>query len=277
MRENTIRTIWQRGDAVINGWLSIPSGVSAESMSHQGFDSLTVDMQHGLIDYQTMLGMLQAISTTATIPTVRVPWLEPGIIMKSLDAGAMGIICPMINTRAECEQLVSYCRYWPKGYRSFGPTRAILYAGADYAQRANDSVLAIAMIETLVALDNLEDILATPGLDGIYIGPADLGLSLGGIPKMDQTEPKIYDAIKRILQACRARRIPAGIHCLTTEYAQKMVDLGFQLVTLATDLRMLAMYAGKAVGEMRSSPAAPQIRGSVRGKKTGKAGAAGPY
>jgi 4-hydroxy-2-oxoheptanedioate aldolase len=181
----------------------------------------------------------------------------------------------MINTRAECEQFVACCRYWPKGFRSFGPTRAILYGGPDYAQQANDSVLAIAMIETQKALDNLDDILATPGLDGVYIGPADLGLSLGGIPKMDQTDLKVYQAIERILGACQAHGVPAGIHCLTTDYARRMVELGFQFVTLATDLRMMALFAGAAVGEMRNLPGA-QMAGTGS-TKPGKAGATGTY
>ena len=132
MRENTLRRAWATGRKTVNGWLSIPNSFAAEVMAHQGWDSLTVDMQHGVVDYQAMVGMLQAISTTATVPMVRVPWLEPGIMMKSLDAGAYGVICPMVNSAEEAEEFVSYCRYPPRGQRSFGPIRAMLYAGADY-------------------------------------------------------------------------------------------------------------------------------------------------
>ena len=105
MRENRLRTLWQQNKHAINGWLAIPNSFSAEVMAHQGWDTLTVDMQHGVIDYAQMVTMLQAISTTPTVPIVRVPWLEPGIIMKSLDAGAYGVICPMVNTREDAQKI----------------------------------------------------------------------------------------------------------------------------------------------------------------------------
>ena len=129
MRPNRVREIWQAGGAVINGWCGIPSGFSAEVMAHMGWDSLVVDMQHGIVDYQAMVSMLQGISTTAVTPMVRVPWNTPADIMKSLDAGAYGVICPMVNSRRECEAFVGACRYAPRGYRSSGPIRATLYGG----------------------------------------------------------------------------------------------------------------------------------------------------
>ena len=141
MRENKVRTILKEGGTVVNGWLGIPSSMAAENMAQANWDSLTVDLQHGLVDYQTAISMFQAITTTPTIPLARVPWLEPGIIMKLLDAGAYGIVCPMINSREECEKFVGACRYAPEGYRSFGPVRAAWYAGADYWQHANETVL----------------------------------------------------------------------------------------------------------------------------------------
>src|SRR5215813_2067648 len=142
MRENKVHSIWKSGGSALNGWLTIPSSWSAEVMANLGWDSVTIDMQHGLMDYQTALGMLQAISTTPTTPLVRVNWNEPGIIMKMLDAGAYGVICPMINSRAECEAFVGACRYHPQGYRSSGPIRATLYGGPDYHEKANDTILA---------------------------------------------------------------------------------------------------------------------------------------
>ena len=171
MRENTVKSIWAKGGVVVNGWLSIPSSFSAEVMAHQGFDSLVVDMQHGVVDYQTAVTMLQAISTTGVIPFARVPWNDPAHIMKILDAGAYGIICPMINSRKEAEQLVRTCKYAPKGYRSFGPVRASIYAGSDYALHANDTIVVMPMIETKEAVQNIDEILSTPGVDAIYVGP----------------------------------------------------------------------------------------------------------
>lgn len=251
MRENRIRTIWGQGEAAINGWLAIPSSLSAETMAHQGFDSLVIDLQHGLIDYQTAVTMLQAISTTVVTPMARVPWLEPGIIMKLLDAGAYGIICPMVNSREEAETFVGACRYAPKGYRSFGPLRALMYAGGDYPQKANDTVLTFAMIETAKALANLNSIVSTPGLDAVYIGPSDLSLSLGCEPRLDPVDPKVVAAIERILDAATKRGIKAGIHCASAAYAQKMIALGFCFTTVMSDNQGLIAAARATLGAVR--------------------------
>jgi len=258
MRENTIRSLWGEGKAAVNGWCAIPSSFSAETMAHQGWDSVTVDLQHGVVDYQTAVTMLQAISTTATMPFVRVPWLEPGIVGKVLDAGAYGVICPMINTRADAEKLVGACRYPPKGYRSFGPIRALLYGGADYPKHANDTVIVFAMIETCEALNNLDEILTVPGLDAIYVGPADLSNSLGCTPKFDQDEKPVLDAIDVIVTKAKKHGVVAGIHNGTPEYAQKMIDKGFRFVTIASDARLMAAKAQEVLGKMRALTAAPK-------------------
>jgi 4-hydroxy-2-oxoheptanedioate aldolase len=263
VRENNVRSIWKRGGAVINGWLGIPSSVAAENMAQANWDSLTVDLQHGLVDYQTAVTMLQAVSTTPTVPLARVPWLEPGIIMKLLDAGAFGIICPMINTRAECEAFVRTCRYAPLGYRSFGPVRAAWYGGADYWKHANATVIAMAMIETKQAVENLDDILSVPGLDALYIGPNDLALTLGCTPSGVPTDPIVIGAIKTIVAGAKRHRIYAGIHCGSTAMAKEMIALGFQFVTLLADNAFLAAAAKGAVAEMREgAPAVTKATGS---------------
>jgi len=255
VRQNKIKSIWQSGGAVINGWLGIPSSISAENMAQAGWDSLTVDLQHGHVDYQTAVTMLQAVSTTPTIPLARVPWLEPGTIMKMLDAGAYGIICPMINSRAECEAFVGACRYAPAGYRSFGPVRATWYGGADYFKHANDTMIAMAMIETRQAVDNLDAILSVQGLDAIYIGPNDLAISLGCAPSGVPTDPIVVDAIKTIVAGAKRHDIYAGIHCGSTAMAKQMIGLGFQFVTLLADNAFLAAAAKSAVAEMREEGA----------------------
>ena len=185
MRKNRLKQMFKEGKPIVNGWLQIPHSFSAEVMSHQGWDSLTIDMQHGVVDYPNALQMLQAISTTDTIPLARVNWNEPGQIMKILDAGCYGVICPMVSNRAEAEKFVKACVYPPKGYRSFGPIRGLLYGGSDYGKFADDEILKLAMIETNEALQNLDEIMTTPNLDGIYIGPADLSLAIGQKPKFD--------------------------------------------------------------------------------------------
>ena len=253
MRENTLKSIWARSEAVINGWLAIPSAFSAEVMAHQGFDSLTVDMQHGVVDYQTAVTMLQAISTTPTIPLARVPWLDPGSIMKILDAGVYGVICPMINTREQAETLVRACRYPPIGYRSYGPVRASIYAGPDYGDRANQDILVIPMIETQEALKNLDDILSVPGVDAVYVGPADMSLALGCRPRLDQTDPPVVEAQQKVVAACKRHGVVAGIHNNTTAYALKMIADGFQFVTIASDSRFLAAKASEETAALRKT------------------------
>ena len=251
MRPNRLREIWANGGAVVNGWLAIPNSFSAETMAHQGWDSLTIDLQHGVIDYSNMVPMLQAVSTTDTVPVVRVPWLEPGILMKALDAGAYGVICPMVNTRADAEKLVAYTHYAPRGTRSFGPVRALLYGGADYPQHANDTIVTFAMIETAQALENLDDILSTPGLDAIYIGPSDLSLALGCNPTFDELDPKAADAVQHILARAKAHQEVAGIHNGSPEAALKRIAMGFQFVTVSSDARLMAAGAQQIVNTMR--------------------------
>jgi 4-hydroxy-2-oxoheptanedioate aldolase len=255
MRPNRIREIWKSGGAVVNGWLAIPNSFSAETMAHQGWDSLTIDLQHGVVDYQAMVTMLQAISTTSTVPVVRVPWLEPGILMKTLDAGAYAVICPMVNTRQDAENLVAWTHYAPRGTRSFGPVRALLYGGADYPQHANDTIVTFAMIETAKALDNLDAIMSVEGLDAIYIGPSDLSLALGCTPTFDDVDPKAAEAIDHILERAKAHGLVAGIHNGSPEAALKRIAKGFQFVTVSSDARLMAAGAQQVVATMRATQA----------------------
>lgn len=251
MRENRLRTLWRADQPAVNGWLAIPNSFAAEVMAHQGWDTLTIDLQHGVIDYQTMVTMLQAISTTPTVPLVRVPWLEPGTVMKALDAGAYGVIAPMVNTREEAQKLVAYTHYAPRGTRSFGPVRALLYGGADYPQHANDTIVAFAMIETAQALDNLDAILSVEGLDAIYIGPSDLSLALGCKPVFDDVEPKVAQAIDHIVERARAHGVAAGIHNGRPDVALARIAKGFRFVTVSSDARLLAAGSQELLGAMR--------------------------
>ena len=254
MKENRLRTLWQADQTAVNGWLAVPSAFSAEVMAHQGWDTLTIDLQHGVVDYQAMVGMLQAIGTTPTVPIVRVPWLEPGILMKTLDAGAYGVICPMVNTREDAQKLVAYTSYAPRGTRSFGPVRALLVGGADYPQHANDTIVRFAMIETAQALDNLEGILSVEGLDAIYIGPSDLSLSLGCRPVFDDVDPKAAEAIAHILARATAHGVKAGIHNGVPEGALARSAMGFRFVTVSSDARLLAAGSQQILSRMRAAP-----------------------
>lgn len=238
MRENGLRKLWAGGRAATNVWATIPSSYATEIIAHQGWDSITVDTQHGVIGYPDMVAMLTAIATMPTTPLVRVSWNNPGEIMRAADAGAMGVICPTVNTKDECERFVGALRYAPMGYRSLGPNRARLM-GDDYAAKANTTVLAIAQIETASGLEHVEAIASVKGLDMLYIGPSDLGLSLGHEGRMDQTDPVVAKAIDRILAVAKAAGLKAGIYCISPDYSKQMFAKGFDLVTVLSDLTLI--------------------------------------
>jgi len=256
MRENRLKSLWRQGQATLGGWLTLPSSFSAEIFAHAGFDWLTIDMQHGLIDYQVAVTMLQAISTTPTVPVVRVPWNEPGIIMKSLDAGSYGVIVPMVNSRPEAEAAVSACRYAPRGIRSFGPVRAIYYGGRDYFAHADREVCCIVMIETKQALENLDDILSVPGIDAAYIGPADLSVSLGLPPASDHEEDVFVEAVQRVLDGCRRHDVAPGVHAGNVAVARKRIEQGFLFIEVCDDAGALARTAARDLKDLRPEGAA---------------------
>src|SRR2546423_9996856 len=252
MRKNEVRNIIAGGKTVLNAWLAIASSFSAELMAHQGFDAVTIDLQHGPVDFQAAVGMLQAISTTPAVPMVRVPWNEPILTAKLLDAGAYGIICPMINSKAEAEAFVEACRYPPRGSRSFGPNRAVLYGGADYWRHANDEIPLFAMVETRETLNNLDAIVSVDGLDGVYVGPSDLSLSMGKLPpSLDPQDEEVIRAMKHISHTTRKSGKFAGVHTDGAKTAIRRFGDGFQLCTILNDARLLANAASAAVREAR--------------------------
>jgi 4-hydroxy-2-oxoheptanedioate aldolase len=185
---------------------------------------------------------------------VRVPWNEPGIIGKVLDGGAWGVICPMVNTPAEAKALANACLYPPKGKRSNGPIRAAAYGEAGpYQSIANDEVLVIPMIETQEAIDNIDAILDVPGIGGIYVGPSDLGFSLGMKPMLDREEPEIFPIYEKLVKATGRRGQFAGIHNATGAYAARMIGMGFRFVTLANDSALMARAAREQIAITRKS------------------------
>ena len=261
---NTVQRLWAEGRPVVNGWLAIPDGFSAEVMAQGGYDSITVDLQHGVQDYRSMVACFQAMQGRPVLPMARVPWNEPGIIGKVLDAGAYGVICPMVNTADEAAALVAAMRYPPLGRRSNGPIRAAMYGpgdggagygGTSYQARANGEVLCIPMIETREAVENLDAILDVEGVDAVYVGPSDLGFSMGLPPLLDREEPEILAVYETVLAATARRGQHAGVHCVSPAYAVRMLAMGFSLVTPDTDSGLLLGAASAAVRAVRAGHA----------------------
>jgi 4-hydroxy-2-oxoheptanedioate aldolase len=234
---STLREQWQAEQTTFGVWLAIPSTVSAESAARVGYDYVCIDTQHGAIDYQMSVAMTQAILLGGGHPIARVPWNEPGIIGKMLDAGLQGVIVPMVNTASQAEAVVQSSRYPPLGTRSFGPVMAGL-RDPNYHSWSNDGVAVIPMIETVEALKNLDSILATPGIDAIYVGPADLSASLGLKPQNNDDESVFMDALDAIVAGCRKAGVVPGIHT-TAPLVQRRVEQGFRMITVTSD--MLAM------------------------------------
>jgi 4-hydroxy-2-oxoheptanedioate aldolase len=224
--------------------------VSAEIMAVGGFDYACIDMQHGLIDYSDTVPMLQAISTGHTTAVVRVPENQPGWIGKALDAGAMAVIVPMVNTPDECAAMMRSGRYAPLGSRSYGPSRAAPLEGADYWERANAEVCLIPMIETVGAVEAIDDILAVPGVEAIYVGPADLAVSMGLAPRGDT--PEFLAMLDRIVAACGRHGVIPGIHT-TVPQARDRIDRGFRMVTITGDLAALRARLSEDLSTVRGA------------------------
>ena len=242
---------------VVAAWCAVPSPFLAETMACSGFDAITIDLQHGVQEYGHAVSSLQAIDGRGVPVLCRVPWNEPGILMKVLDAGFNGVICPLVNTRHDAEALVRACYYPPMGGRSFGPYRASATHGAGYFDRANDWVVVLPMIETMEAVQNLDEILSVPGISGVYIGPNDLALSMGLPPQL--VPPNLMPAapvreqILGILAKVRAADKLAGIACGSPTMVTHMQQAGFHLTTLCSDVHFFRTGMHHLLAETRAA------------------------
>lgn len=252
MRPNTAKGRLNAGESVVCGWLSLPSSYSAELVASQGYDCVNIDLQHAMLEFETAVGMLQAISSTPAIPLARVGGPEPEPMMKLLDAGAYGIICPMISTVEDAEAFVSACRYPPTGTRSFGPARGLLYGGSDYVDHADAEILTIGMIETRTGVDNAEAIAAVDGLDVLFIGPNDLSMAYGQAPSSEPSDPEIIGAINHCLQAATASGKPCGIFSTDGKAAAKRRSEGFRFLVPGSDAGLLGRSTRDAVALSRT-------------------------
>lgn len=248
---NAVRSTWLAGGKAVLGWLQIPATLHAEALARCGYDALVVDLQHSPTDFATALAMLLAIEVGGAEPFVRLQSNCPSDIMKLLDCGARGVIVPMIDTADQARSFASALHYPPHGSRSFGPRRPLLRYGPSYSEFASETIVALAMIETKLALQNLVEILSIDGIDGVFIGPTDLSLALGAGPEADSADPRVIAAVGRVLASAHAHGKRAGIYCASPEFAREKLAEGFDLVSLPPDLSMLVSAAHASLAKVR--------------------------
>ena len=254
MRLNKVKALWREGKPASVGWLMTADTYVAETMANAGFDAIVLDMQHGMgIGIDRAVTVLQAISTTETVPIVRVPWNEPAYIQYVLDAGAYGVIVPLIGSPEDAAKAAGACRYAPLGYRSVGPNRVRLYAGNDYFQHANEEIICLVMIEHIDTIPKLEAIAKTPGIDGFYIGPSDMAVTMGLPPSMDVKDPDHVAACQRVLDIADASGLVAGMHCGSAAEAARRFTMGFKLCPLGNDIGFVSAGANAALRTVREA------------------------
>lgn len=277
VRANTLREAWSRGECAINGWLLSPSMLGAEHMGCLEWDSLLIDLQHGAVDYRAAYGLCVALSARRPTPIARVPANEPAMIGRLLDAGIYGLMCPMVESRAEAEAFVRSCRYPPDGARSFGPVRAAIDGGAaEYFARANDEVITLAQIETARALENLQEIVQTPGLDAIYIGSADLSISLRGPAAIDYADPDTAARHREIIAVAKDHGVRVGMHALSEDDVGLAVAWGADLISLSSDLGLMVQGASQLLARARARAAGgSRHAGDGKAEQTPTVGALG--
>lgn len=259
---NPLLDAWKNGKKTVGGWCTLPGSLAAEVIGRQKLDYVCIDQQHGMIDDSTAFPMLQGLTAAGAVGIVRVRWNEPAAIMSALDAGAYGVVIPMIETPEDAAAAVRACRYPPRGQRSYGPVRVRdVFDSTD--PDVLDNIACIIMIETAEAMARLDEIVAVPGVDAVYIGPSDLALALGEKP--GTTSPVLQEAIDKIVAACRANGIAIGIHTGAGDVARKYLDQGLDFATIFSDAGLLAWAVQQqinAVGDidaLAATAAAPTV------------------
>jgi len=247
-----VRRRWAAGEVAFNAWSTFPGVASATILAGAGFDAVTVDLQHGEHTAAGLGEAVEAIERAGAVPFVRLPWNDPASIMRALDLGARGLICPMVNSAEEAQAFVRYCRYPPLGARSYGPVRSAFGSAREQTEPANEAVLAFAQIETAEGFANVEAICGTEELDGVYVGPADLSLTLGFEGFADLGADEMGEALAGIVEASTAGGIVPGIHSPTADQAAEMVRAGFRFVGAAGDRELLSGSAAGTLERIRA-------------------------
>lgn len=255
MFDNHLKALWASGGQAIGGWATLGSPFATEVLAVAGFDYVCVDLQHGLAHAETMVPMLIATARTGVTPLVRVPANANDAIGKALDAGAHGVIVPMVNSGEQAAAAVAACRYAPDGVRSFGPVRAGLQTAGMSLADVNAQILCLPMVETWEAVERIDEICATPGVDGIYIGPSDLSVTLGLPPYSDPVADELTAAVERVRAAAGAAGLPVGIHTPSGRQARAYLDQGLDMVTVSTDAAILRTAVTAELGAARGTAA----------------------
>ena len=233
------------GKTLFNAWMSLGCAFIAEVMAEAGADLVTIDQQHGIGGNAEMVACLTAARAGGVPGLVRVEWNDIGIIGRALDAGAQGVICPMVNSADDARRLVDAVKYPPNGSRSWGPYRARIKQG-DYFRDANSWTIACAQIETKAALNELDAILSTPGIDMICAGPNDMAITLSGGASADIRGPEVVAALDHLLAKCKEHNVMAMIFANDVDYARPLVKAGWQIITIANDTRWIGAAASEA-------------------------------
>lgn len=247
-----LRQRWSRGEVTFGAWCTIRDSFATEVLARAGFDWVCVDTQHGFITADCLVPILQALNSTGTPSLVRVPWNRQSDIMRALDAGADGVIVPMVNTAEQAREAARACRYHPEGYRSWGPTRAALLTSSFGPEAANASVICAVMVETQEAVGNLASILEVPGVDAVFVGPNDLALSSGRLPSYRADGPAEQERIDSIAKLADAKGIVAGISCGSAEIAEARREAGYRMLAVGSDWALLQRAATALADEVRT-------------------------
>jgi 4-hydroxy-2-oxoheptanedioate aldolase len=245
------RTLVGSGEGAVGGWLMLGSPFAAEVTASQQFDYVVVDCQHGLNGQDRLIDIIGRWPERGPLPLVRVPSVEAGWVGRALDAGAAGVIVPMVNSRPEAEAAAAASRFAPQGVRSYGPIRPYRHLGVN-PSTVNDNVLCFVMIETLAGLECVDDICATPGIDGVYVGPADLALSLKLHPSKDIKHPVLVGAIREIRDSCRRNNVVPAIYAMNGAMARTFLADGFRMVTAVSDLTALRTGLARELSAARA-------------------------
>jgi len=240
LKKNRVKELWREGKASVGTWVVLGSPITAEIIASMGYEWIVVDTEHGAIDISTTQSIIQAVLYTGAVPMVRVPWNDPALIKRALDAGAYGLVIPMVNST----------RYPPLGVRSFGGPRTRLYGGADYFEHANEEIALMVQIEHVDAVNRADEILSVEGIDGFFIGPSDLAISMGLKPGLDQTDPRHVEAISKVLEVGKRHGVQGGIQVGSAEAVNERIAQGFKFIALSSDEGFLRSAASSVLGNV---------------------------